>query len=479
MTVPIHVIAKDGRKTAEQLLAFIEEHEIPGTLYAADFYIEGSESWEAVAGGWRHESGRIINVDHHAPHPTMQRHVSSATLALALLQSGESPGPDDAVLISHTDCDSVLSAGLLTGRLDPKPEYSDAAIAADHTGLEHEIADLLQGLDAHWSRARRSAASAETLDYRFECLERFEREGSLPGDWDGFAETAVAERQVSRQRAATLAQQRMRRHRDVTFARLEPEDGPIEGELFLPHLSDAWIVATTVPHADHADRWRWKLRLGLGAPDWLSLHDLGIEHFDPVFGGRWNAGSNNRPAGESRETMLPGSLLDPDDYHARVVNALDARKLERAIEIAVNVHRGQRDKAGAPYILHPLRVMAACSSIDAKIVGVLHDVVEDGEGWTADRLRAEGFGPDVLAGLDAVTKRPEEGSGRNLTDSANDERYFAFCRRAAQDPIGREVKRADLVDNMDVTRLPRVTEHDQKRLERYRVAMELLEAAGP
>ena len=65
--------------------------------------------------------------------------------------------------------------------------------------------------------------------------------------------------------------------------------------------------------------------------------------------------------------------------------------LARAIEIAASAHRNQVDKGGKPYILHPIRVMMSLNSEDEKIVGVLHDVVEDSEHWDFDRLRAEGF----------------------------------------------------------------------------------------
>ncbi len=64
--------------------------------------------------------------------------------------------------------------------------------------------------------------------------------------------------------------------------------------------------------------------------------------------------------------------------------------LERAIAIAAEAHAGQVDKAGAPYVLHPLRMMLSMSSIDERIVATLHDVCEDCPGWTFDRLRSEG-----------------------------------------------------------------------------------------
>lgn len=84
--------------------------------------------------------------------------------------------------------------------------------------------------------------------------------------------------------------------------------------------------------------------------------------------------------------------------------------LARAADIAQEVHLHQFDKGGVPYIGHPLRVAAACKSDDAKIVALLHDVVEDGAGagWSFERLRAEGFSEAVIAALESVTKRAGE-----------------------------------------------------------------------
>ena len=138
--------------------------------------------------------------------------------------------------------------------------------------------------------------------------------------------------------------------------------------------------------------------------------------------------------------------------------------LERAIAIAAEAHAGQTDKAGAPYILHPLRIMLAVSSTEERIVAVLHDVCEDCPGWTFDRLRAEGFPPRILEALDSVTKREGEA-------------YEDFVRRAGRDPIGRAVKRADLRDNMDLSRIAAPGPRDHARLERYRAALATLPPA--
>jgi len=141
------------------------------------------------------------------------------------------------------------------------------------------------------------------------------------------------------------------------------------------------------------------------------------------------------------------------------------RKLERAIAIAVEGHSGQVDKAGEPYILHPLRVMLSCATEDERIVGVLHDVVEDCPGWTFERLREEGFSDTVLAALEAVTHR--EG-----------ETYEAFVERAAANPVGLRVKLGDLRDNCDMTRISTPTERDRARIEKYRRAIEIIEKRG-
>lgn len=135
--------------------------------------------------------------------------------------------------------------------------------------------------------------------------------------------------------------------------------------------------------------------------------------------------------------------------------------LERAIAIAAEAHAGQVDKAGEPYILHPLRVMMRLETTDDRIVGVLHDVVEDNATWPLAALRAEGFSDAIIQAVDAVTRR-------------EDEDYETFVRRAGRNEIGRRVKLADLADNMELTRIKAPKPEDHARLERYRKAKESL-----
>lgn len=77
--------------------------------------------------------------------------------------------------------------------------------------------------------------------------------------------------------------------------------------------------------------------------------------------------------------------------------------LERAIQMAAEGHSGQTDKGGAPYVLHPLRVMLGVTTNEERIVAVLNDLVEDCPGWSFERLREEGFSERVLTALASVT----------------------------------------------------------------------------
>ncbi len=152
--------------------------------------------------------------------------------------------------------------------------------------------------------------------------------------------------------------------------------------------------------------------------------------------------------------------------------------LEKAISIAATAHEGATDKAGAPYILHPLRVMMRVEPLEAKIVAVLHDVVEDcaSQGCTFESIEAKGFGPKVMAGLRAVTKQSDE-EGKH-SDEGYEEKYMRFVLRAAQDPVGRIVKIADLEDNCDLSRIVSPTAKDHARVARYRRALELIRATS-
>jgi (p)ppGpp synthase/HD superfamily hydrolase len=128
--------------------------------------------------------------------------------------------------------------------------------------------------------------------------------------------------------------------------------------------------------------------------------------------------------------------------------------LNRAIEIAREAHLGQVDKSGMDYINHPLRVMSLCETETEKIVGVLHDVIEDSN-FTFEYLINEGFSDEVIEALRCITKLSEE------------ENYDSFIERVKQNNLAVKVKICDLTDNLDVRRLKTITEKDFIRLSKY------------
>lgn len=135
--------------------------------------------------------------------------------------------------------------------------------------------------------------------------------------------------------------------------------------------------------------------------------------------------------------------------------------LDRALRLAVQVHAGTADRAGRPYLLHVLQVVAACrDDVEAATVAALHDVVED-SAVTCKDLREQGFSAAVVEAVDALTRR----DGESYEDS---------IERASKHALSRRVKLADLESNMDVRRLSQVTSSDLGRLERYRKAWHLL-----
>jgi hypothetical protein len=128
--------------------------------------------------------------------------------------------------------------------------------------------------------------------------------------------------------------------------------------------------------------------------------------------------------------------------------------LNRAIEIATKAHEGATDKYGSPYINHVTRVMNMGQTDNEKIVGVLHDVIEDTR-WTFENLEKEGFSKEVIDALKCVTKTSE------------DEDYAKFITRVKINHLAVKVKLNDLTDNLDIKRMPEVLESDLKRLNKY------------
>ena len=135
---------------------------------------------------------------------------------------------------------------------------------------------------------------------------------------------------------------------------------------------------------------------------------------------------------------------------------------ERAIMIATKAHAGQKDKAGAPYLLHVLRVMMTVEKMDEKIVALLHDVVEDSE-VSIEELANERFPKKILKAVELLTKTEKK-------------TYEDYIQEIKNNDLARVVKLADLKDNMNISRLKALTENDKLRIKKYRAAYKILNA---
>ena len=217
------------------------------------------------------------------------------------------------------------------------------------------------------------------------------------------------------------------------------------------------------------------------------LHDcayLTIEYFNGDRVQMVTVREEQRCGEASKMRSLPklGSLYDCAERMRRVIRIkrrnqpnADPTEISRlgepmpeiylhAWKICKDAHKGQKDKAGEDYSHHPFRVAEKCQSFSAKVVALLHDTIEDTE-VTVETLQKEGFSQDIINGVLSVTKRDGES-------------YEDFVRRAAENPLGREVKKADLEDNMDIHRLKEISDEDVARLRKYLRAWQYLITLG-
>lgn len=253
-------------------------------LMTADFEIVGEEPSPIEHGGsllgylYDAQNAPIVSIDHHGDDPRMWRRVSSTNLMATEIRRAGVPGH---CIISHCDFDSIASAGLASGRLPMSMAdlLGEAAIAADHTGEENILADTIQPL--------REMCDVE---YSLSCLDILLSQGEhhLPI----LARAALDGRRAERERLKALVAEGIfqRRENKIYAGYL---DTRINAELLPALLPDAIIIVTVSPPRVQGDGHEIKTRLGLAAPDGMSLRDLHL----PGWGGRWNAGSTGRRGG--------------------------------------------------------------------------------------------------------------------------------------------------------------------------------------
>lgn len=140
----------------------------------------------------------------------------------------------------------------------------------------------------------------------------------------------------------------------------------------------------------------------------------------------------------------------------------ETEMLELAAHLMLDAQKGQVDKAGQPYFLHPMRVALNCETSVQKTVAFLHDVIEDTAISSAD-LKRFGFSDEVVEAVLSLTRKP-------------DEDYEAFIQRCALNPIGRYVKIRDLEDNLNVKRLNELDYAAMERVNKYLKALRFLKS---
>ena len=147
-------------------------------------------------------------------------------------------------------------------------------------------------------------------------------------------------------------------------------------------------------------------------------------------------------------------------------------KIERKVyDLIIKYFKDKKDKGGHDYVHHLDYVANAIhqeavnkvsdqnSSLGifyrkAEIVGLLHDILEDTD-CTEQELRDVGCDDEIINAIKSVTRQKDE------------QYYFDFIKRASKNDIGRIVKIYDLENNMDVRRLDKFTDYEQKRLKKY------------
>lgn len=138
---------------------------------------------------------------------------------------------------------------------------------------------------------------------------------------------------------------------------------------------------------------------------------------------------------------------------------INTKLTRKAMVIAYNAHANQFDKAGVPYIFHPIHLAEQMDTETECVVALLHDVVEDTD-VTFEQLEKE-FSSDIIKILKLLTHDKE-------TD------YMEYVKIIKENPIAKKVKIADIIHNADETRLETITENDILRREKYQKALEIL-----
>lgn len=275
----IHLIEKKSDNSPRDLKSRFSDKQI----CVCDFYVSASEEGNIDEDGVNYFDDLLI-IDHHANKPLYQRDVTSTEIACRYVKKHGWLGSDYITLINHTDTDSILSAFIMNGKLEPLDEYVEAAKAADHTGVENLISDLLQSLEDDRSIERSIGLLRKVL------LKR------------------IKTRKILSQLTNSDAPTKFEWLDGIAYVEI---DETIDAGLAPPFLPNAKVVLISSPMPEGSKgKWRIRARLGQQAEN-IDMNKLDL----PDFGGRWNAGSTSRHGGTN---------YDLEEYVKLLKEKLDA-----------------------------------------------------------------------------------------------------------------------------------------------------------
>jgi len=267
-------------------------HKEDREIYVLDFCLDYFEKEEPI-GDLGYKKDNIINIDHHFPVKKFNKYISTTNLIIEYMKK-HTINKNSMIVINHTDCDSILSAGILSGRLAPLDIFAEAAISEDHTGQESLVGDLLDELQQY--RDPELSFRNLTLLMENKPLEKVANDG-------------LHKRNVDRKIIGEIAGEFKYFQNKVAYLEIGAGGRKFSGVLLPAYLKKAAIIVVFI-HKQNATK--VITRLGMSAPDGLDLRDI-MQKVDPNWGGRWNAGGNERMGGTNIPVM---------EYLEKINNAL-------------------------------------------------------------------------------------------------------------------------------------------------------------
>lgn len=252
----IYLLSKQPKNSVGEIKSLF-----PGrNICVCDFYLENSENAKFLPEG-ASVCDDVLSIDHHAPIEAFMDFVTSTSFACRYVLAYKHLSADWCIVINHVDTDSLLSATIMSGILPPDDMYVSAAIAADHTGEENVIGDVLQAMEDESDLELSMGILLKLVNKRLEVRKNLAR---------------------LKDTFQTLG--------DIVFCEI---DRKIDAGLLPSIFPDKKVVAVAWPMIGAClGRWGIKVRL-CSSGERISLNSLGLPHT----GGRWNAVSTTRDGG--------------------------------------------------------------------------------------------------------------------------------------------------------------------------------------